>query len=1029
MRILSVILSLAIAFAPLFSARFVHATTFEKPYPGKIILANISEQKSCSFSIDGFTVGDVFEDADSQTDYLVWDSPVDLDKPLDIDNVYVSHDNVNIHFKITLHTRLDELEGDPFISIAIDTDLNRNTGMPKAHGSSYNEGGEDFFARFSTGYGYEKFILDRWDDGRGDTVETGGLGGCKAEGKEIEFLVPRRAIGNPSKLDFLVMGRLYQATNPDISPAHIIYNLVSDKIATDVGVEKIDGKCVVTFPGKSMIGVTSYHLKTNVGVFPISLYVVPDVDAAKKASDYFSEPEPFKRLDIARVNIRNDGEKLWFTVDFWDGLSVMCNYDFKIRVLCDTGAMGGISEEMFTTGKEDFILEVMTESERTVSKLYSAKRGMGYNQPSLTDVKLDTELGRLTFSCKLSRLDNPEKMKAFVVAGGWKAPESDWDRTDTFEIESGVTSGEETFTLIETDQVDTNAAFDIGKIEVRHDSEKVYFRIGLDRNIGKQESDGVVHILMNTDMDTSTGLPPSASNPGGEDHLVTITLKPDGTECELSKLSGFSGLVKVADCTDTKYDGSTLTLSINRDDIDNTEEFLFTVESLYLEIPGSEDYSTKNLRYSLKGDNDKKYCELFVSLLSAKEGDANVKLMWQNPTSEFLGINIYRSTDGGEFKKLNSSPLESGVAEYTDTGVSNGRTYQYYLRVICSDGQEGSKSLVVRAKPKSASVEKVVDISPKEIDFGSNLETEGLHESVLVINRGPGDFFADITPTVDWLRAEPARLELAEGEQTFLHITVTKRLISGDWNGTVDIKGDEGGFHSVPVSLSVPRSTTHTKFVRNLYTEPGEFSITIHWSEPSYNLEQLVGYEIVRTESYSGSGETFEESFTVEANVTGYLDENLELLSAYTYSVTPIYPSGKGIPRIAEGRPAKPNVLISMQIGAEYASLNGKLVKLDAAPFIASGRTMVPFRFIGEALGAIVSYEAESKTAVFTRGRRVVRIPIGKTYAIVDGKQVQLDTPAVIVSGRTFVPIRFVADAFDATTDWDASTKTVTIKY
>jgi hypothetical protein len=94
---------------------------------------------------------------------------------------------------------------------------------------------------------------------------------------------------------------------------------------------------------------------------------------------------------------------------------------------------------------------------------------------------------------------------------------------------------------------------------------------------------------------------------------------------------------------------------------------------------------------------------------------------------------------------------------------------------------------------------------------------------------------------------------------------------------------------------------------------------------------------------------------------------------------------------------------------------------------------MVPFRFLGESIGAVVTFTTEDsgkvKTVKYTLGDKVVELQIGNPTALVDGKPVLLDSPPEIASGRTFVPLRFVTAALGGGVSWDSSTKSATITY
>jgi hypothetical protein len=109
--------------------------------------------------------------------------------------------------------------------------------------------------------------------------------------------------------------------------------------------------------------------------------------------------------------------------------------------------------------------------------------------------------------------------------------------------------------------------------------------------------------------------------------------------------------------------------------------------------------------------------------------------------------------------------------------------------------------------------------------------------------------------------------------------------------------------------------------------------------------------------------------------------------------------------------------------------LDGEVLEFDVPPAIAYGRTLVPLRAIFEALGATVYWDETTQTVVAEKESvgRVVSITIGKQEAYVNNAAIKLDVPAVIFRGRTLVPLRFVSEALGATVEWSAETQTITI--
>ena len=100
---------------------------------------------------------------------------------------------------------------------------------------------------------------------------------------------------------------------------------------------------------------------------------------------------------------------------------------------------------------------------------------------------------------------------------------------------------------------------------------------------------------------------------------------------------------------------------------------------------------------------------------------------------------------------------------------------------------------------------------------------------------------------------------------------------------------------------------------------------------------------------------------------------------------------------------------------------------LDVAPEIRSGRTLVPLRAIFEALDATVSWDDATRTVTAKQGDTTIVLQIDNPIAQVNGKPVRLDQAPVISGGRTLVPVRFVSEALGAQVMWDGDTRTVFI--
>jgi len=107
--------------------------------------------------------------------------------------------------------------------------------------------------------------------------------------------------------------------------------------------------------------------------------------------------------------------------------------------------------------------------------------------------------------------------------------------------------------------------------------------------------------------------------------------------------------------------------------------------------------------------------------------------------------------------------------------------------------------------------------------------------------------------------------------------------------------------------------------------------------------------------------------------------------------------------------------------------LDGRMLEFDVQPTIIDNRTMVPMRGIFEELGANVEWDGATRTVTATSSDLVVRTTVGNRVIDVNGNRITMDVAPVIVDGRTLVPARFVSEAFGADVEWDANTRTVLI--
>ncbi|MDD4343394.1 MAG: copper amine oxidase N-terminal domain-containing protein, partial [Eubacteriales bacterium] len=112
--------------------------------------------------------------------------------------------------------------------------------------------------------------------------------------------------------------------------------------------------------------------------------------------------------------------------------------------------------------------------------------------------------------------------------------------------------------------------------------------------------------------------------------------------------------------------------------------------------------------------------------------------------------------------------------------------------------------------------------------------------------------------------------------------------------------------------------------------------------------------------------------------------------------------------------------VVRMTIDKLNTNINNDTRIVDVPPMIIENRTMVPLRFIGEAIGGNVEWVDATRTVKVTTGDKTVSLIIGQTGA-------GLDVPAQIVDSRTLVPVRYISEQLGAKVNWTELTRTVEI--
>jgi len=112
-------------------------------------------------------------------------------------------------------------------------------------------------------------------------------------------------------------------------------------------------------------------------------------------------------------------------------------------------------------------------------------------------------------------------------------------------------------------------------------------------------------------------------------------------------------------------------------------------------------------------------------------------------------------------------------------------------------------------------------------------------------------------------------------------------------------------------------------------------------------------------------------------------------------------------------------------VGKKEFFLNGERVEMDVPVVLKDGRVFVPLRFLSEAIGFKVSYEAKEKN-IFVGD--FLKLTVGKSNYTVEGKERKMDVAPFIENSRTYVPLRFIMEAFHLDVQWDEKNASVSVR-
>jgi hypothetical protein len=108
--------------------------------------------------------------------------------------------------------------------------------------------------------------------------------------------------------------------------------------------------------------------------------------------------------------------------------------------------------------------------------------------------------------------------------------------------------------------------------------------------------------------------------------------------------------------------------------------------------------------------------------------------------------------------------------------------------------------------------------------------------------------------------------------------------------------------------------------------------------------------------------------------------------------------------------------------------MNDKTMTLEQAPIIIQGNTLIPIRFVTEALGGVVKWTDSERKVTITRGDKLIELWIDKPDLLVNGTRVTAEVAPKIMNNLSMVPLRIISEQLGWKVGWEPKGQIITLE-
>ncbi len=110
---------------------------------------------------------------------------------------------------------------------------------------------------------------------------------------------------------------------------------------------------------------------------------------------------------------------------------------------------------------------------------------------------------------------------------------------------------------------------------------------------------------------------------------------------------------------------------------------------------------------------------------------------------------------------------------------------------------------------------------------------------------------------------------------------------------------------------------------------------------------------------------------------------------------------------------------------AQNISVEGKPVAFDSPPKMVNGILMVPVRTMYDAMGVDMRWRSDRSVIEGLRKGSKLEIWVGNSQAELNDKRKDMEQAPYVWQGRTYAPLKFLADSFGYTISMDGGNITL----